>query len=90
MADERPRADRAALSEQQEELEPRWDADRDPRPATEEPGPQYSPPGGGGDLLDDESDAIADQAGPSYLRGPEDGAMHLEDEDGHHIDDTTR
>ena len=75
---------RGPMSEQQEELEPRWDGRggysvrRDPETA----GPQFTSPDDDGDFVDEEPSAIADRAGSNYPVGPEDAAMHIEDEDG--------
>ncbi|MFD0200662.1 MULTISPECIES: hypothetical protein [Saccharothrix] len=81
MADERARPARGPMSEQQEELEPGWGTIHRGR-APENVGPQYTAPGGDGSFIDDEATAIADEAGSDNLLGPEDAAMHIEDEDG--------
>ncbi|MCC8247781.1 hypothetical protein [Saccharothrix luteola] len=76
------------MSEQQEAIEPRWGAGEghSPRRDPEAPGPQYSAPDDEGDFVDEEPTSIADEAGSNYLRGPEDAAMHIEDEDGRPIE----
>ncbi len=72
------------MSEQQEELEPRWGTReghslrRDPETA----GRQFTSPDDDGDFVDEEPSAIAEEAGSNYPVGPEDAAMHIEDEDG--------
>ncbi|MBB5801631.1 hypothetical protein F4560_001399 [Saccharothrix ecbatanensis] len=75
-------ADERSVSEQQEELDLRRDTGQDHRRqrATDAAGPQYTAHDGGGDLTDDEPTAIADEAGSSYPRGPEQDAMHVEEE----------
>lgn len=81
--------ERGPMSEQQEELEPRWgtreghSVRRDPETA----GRQFTATEGGGDdsdgdFVDEEPTAVADEAGSNYPVGPEDAAMHIEDEDG--------
>jgi hypothetical protein len=77
MADERNRI----RSEQQESLDIPPIPSR--RRAEETTGPQFSSPGDGGDFTDDESTAIADEAGTTYPLSPEEQAMHIEDEEGH-------
>ncbi|TQM79084.1 hypothetical protein FHX81_1378 [Saccharothrix saharensis] len=72
---------RAPMSEQQEELEPGWGTTHS-APATGSSGHQYTAPDDRGDLTDDEPTSIADEAGFDHLLGPEDAAMHVEDEDG--------
>jgi hypothetical protein len=80
--------ERGPMSEQQEELEPRWgtreghSVRRDPETA----GPQFTSADDDadtdGDFVDEEPTAIADQAGSNYPVGPEDAAMHIENEEG--------
>ncbi|MEV1121080.1 hypothetical protein AB0I91_39005 [Actinosynnema sp. NPDC049800] len=72
------------MSEQQEAIEPRWGTGEGYglRRDSETPGPQFSAPDDDGDFIDEEPTSIADEAGSNYLRGPEDAAMHIEDEDG--------
>ncbi|MEU4743310.1 hypothetical protein AB0G02_23000 [Actinosynnema sp. NPDC023658] len=74
MADEGSRA----VSEQQEGLD-RGTADHH-LSTGDATGPQYTDDDG--DLTDDEPRAVADEAGRSYPLGPEQAAMHIEDEDG--------
>ncbi|WP_156077034.1 hypothetical protein [Saccharothrix sp. NRRL B-16314] len=75
-------ADERWMSEQQEGLDLRRDTGQDHRlqRAAESAGPQYTAHNGRGDLTDEESTAIADEAGSSYPRGPEYDAMHVEEE----------
>ncbi|ROP36450.1 hypothetical protein [Saccharothrix texasensis] len=72
------------MSEQQEAMEPRWGegAGREPLHDPETAGPQYTAPDDDGDFVDEEQTSIAAEAGSDYLRGPEDAAMHIVDEDG--------
>ncbi|MCE7000481.1 hypothetical protein LZG04_37535 [Saccharothrix sp. S26] len=70
---------RGPMSEQQEALEPRWDAreGHGARPDPEAVGPQFTAPD---EVVDEESTAIAEAAGSHYPVGPEDAAMHIEDD----------
>jgi hypothetical protein len=89
MADERAQVDRGGpMSEQQEAFEPQWGtADvRGRGGATGASGPQYVGADDDGDFTDDEPTAIAGEAGSTYLLGPEDAAMHVEDEEGRPVE----
>ncbi|MFI9009094.1 hypothetical protein ACIGNX_17895 [Actinosynnema sp. NPDC053489] len=78
---ERERGDGGPVSEQQEGFEPGRGAVRGGAVGGNA-GMQFTVPGDHGDFTDDEPDPVADIAGPGHLLGPEDAAMHIEDDSG--------